>query len=353
MGDSWAGPVSLGPGKGFLPRVGPNGELYVAYWDFAYGVLLRRSFNGGQTFGPPITIATRMDSWDPFVDCLQIPGLFRVLPLNYLAVDQNNGTLYCVYFDTTNVVGGNSNVDLYFTKSTTQGLFWTTPVVINGDANPPGDQFFPWIEVDADSNLHMVFLDSRHTVQDDDAIHGMFDAYYSFSNDGGATWQEFRLTSTSFDSYNDGLHHVGDAQFLGDYLGLGRGRDRVYPCYLATSPSGQNGDSNIYTHVVTILGGCCLADSCSLVSRDSCASQGGTFLGAGKICSSRDCNENGLPDECDAGGACCLSGIANDCIMTPTSACCDAANGLFWYGLNSTCATTDCSEGPMRPQQGP
>ena len=114
----------------------------MAYWDYSNGVLLSRSFDGGQTFQNEIIIAIRMDVWGT-QDGSRFPGLFRVPPFNYLAVDQNNGTLYCVYFDTTNIVGGNFNVDLYFTKSTNQGLNWTTPVVINGDANPPGDQFRP------------------------------------------------------------------------------------------------------------------------------------------------------------------------------------------------------------------
>ncbi|MEE9130321.1 MAG: sialidase family protein, partial [Phycisphaerales bacterium] len=31
MGDTWTNPQGLGSGIGFLPRVGPNGEVYVAY----------------------------------------------------------------------------------------------------------------------------------------------------------------------------------------------------------------------------------------------------------------------------------------------------------------------------------
>jgi hypothetical protein len=320
MGDTWTGPVALGTGIGFLPRVGPNGELYVAFWDYGSGVLLKRSFDGGQTFGPEIRIATRMDVWGTQSHS-RFPGTFRVPPFNYLAVDQNNGTLYCVYFDTTNIVGGNYNIDLYFTKSSNQGLTWTTPVVINNDNVPPGDQFWPWIEVDEESNLHMVFLDSRHTVQNDDVVNGLLDAYYSFSNDGGAAWQEFRLTLVSFDSDNDGLRSYPNRanQGLGDCLGLARSQDRVYPCYLST----QNDDPDIYTHVVRILGGCCLVGSCALLSKDCCASQGGTFLGAGTTCGA-------------AGGACCTGTM---CTVTPQT-CCSSQGGAF-IGVGTTC--DDCN----------
>ncbi|MBU0638553.1 MAG: hypothetical protein KKB50_06785 [Planctomycetes bacterium] len=242
LGDTWSGPVSLGSGIGFLPRVGPNGEVYVAYWDFGYGVKMARSYDGGLSFTTH-TIATRMDTWST-QDGSRFPGRFRVPALNYLAVDPNDGTLYCIYFDTTNSSGGNYNTDLYFTKSTNQGTNWTTPVVINGDANPPGDQFWPWLEVDQQGRIHVLFYDTRHTVQSDNTEHGMFDAYYMASNDGGASWAEYRLTPQPFDSYYDGLPR--SSQFMGDYLGLAVAGNRVYPCY----PDSQNLDTDVYTNVI-------------------------------------------------------------------------------------------------------
>ncbi len=243
MGNTWNTPRSLGSGIGFLPRVGPEGELYVAYWDLGTGVMLRRSFDGGDTFDPAIRIATRLDTWST-QDGSRFPGTFRVPPMTYLAVDPSNGVLYCVYFDTTNIINGQRNVDLYLTKSTDKGSTWTTPRVINSDNSPPGDQFFPWLEVDRAGRIHMLFYDSRHTVQNDGVIHGMFDAYYSMSADGGATWSESRLTPNSFDSDNDGLNR--SQQFFGDYNGLGLGGDFAYPNYV----SSQNGDTDMFVHTI-------------------------------------------------------------------------------------------------------
>ena len=242
MGQTWDGPRSLGPGLGFLPRVGPNGELYVIYWDFSDGVWLQRSLNGGSSFETPIRIARRMDVWG--INGTRFPGTFRVPSLNYLAVDPNNGTLYAVWFDTTNIVNGDANVDLYFNKSTDRGSTWSTPRVINNDADPPGDQFFPWLEVDHRGRLHMVLYDSRNTVQRDNQVPSMLDAYYMFSDDGGDTWDEARLTPQPFNGEDDG--RGGGTAFIGDYSGLAVGGDRAYPCYL----SNQNGDSDIFTHII-------------------------------------------------------------------------------------------------------
>ncbi len=255
MGDTWSGPTYLDTGLGFLPRVGPNGELYILYWDWSGAgnrIELIRSLDGRVTLSSPFLVATRMDVWG--VDGTRFPGSFRVAPLAYLAVDPNDGTLYCVYFDTTNMVGGNYNVDLYFNKSTNHGTSWTTPVIINTDASPPGDQFFPWIEVDRTGRLHLVFFDTRAVEQDDEAGNQAFvEAYYAYSDDGGDTWEEIVLTDSPFDTSLDGFG--GD--FIGDYLGLAVGVHRAYPCYLTT----QNGRADIFTHaVVNVMPGDCDQD---------------------------------------------------------------------------------------------
>ncbi len=242
MGDTWSGVTSLGSGLGFLPRVGPNGEYYVTYWDFGTGVMLARSFDGGVTFDPAIRIATRMDVWG--IDGSRVPGDYRVASLNGLAVDPNDGTLYCVYPDTTSVLPNGSNVDVYFSKSVDQGSTWTTPVVINDDAaTDPGDQFFPWIEVDEQGRLHLTFLDTRAVAQNDVDSPGFIDPYYAYSDDAGATWTEVRLDSPSWDS---GLDGFGDA-FIGDYLGMSTAGGRTLPLYVST----KNGIADTFTHVIT------------------------------------------------------------------------------------------------------
>ncbi len=241
MGDTWSGVVPLDSGLGFLPRVAPNGEVYVTYWDYGTGVMLMRSFDGGQSFGAPIQAATRMDVWG--IDGSRVPGNYRVASLNSMAVDPNDGTLYIVYPDTTNVLSNGSNLDVYFTKSVDQGLNWSTPTVVNEDASPlPGDQFFPWIEVDQDGRLHLLFYDTRNVVQDDDDPQGLIDAYYSYSDDGGVSWTEIRLSATPFTSADDGF---GGA-FIGDYLGLSTSGGRTLPNYMTT----QNGDADVFTNVI-------------------------------------------------------------------------------------------------------
>ena len=243
FGETWTDPVPLGSGIGFLPRVGPNGELYVAYWDFDTGVNLWRSLDGGVNFTNH-QIAVRMDVWGT-QDGSRAPGNFRTPSMNYLDVDPNDGTLYVVYFDTTDIDPGPPtrwNLDLYFTKSVDQGTSWTTPVVINQDASPTGDQMFPWVEVDRYGRIHIVYLDSRNVIQDDGdtaASEGFYDAYYMYSTDGGDVWTEARLTPTTWSS--DGV------SFAGDYNGMAVAGDHVAPVYIQMGP---NSNEDIYTNVI-------------------------------------------------------------------------------------------------------
>jgi len=238
LGDTWSSPIGVGCCFGHLPRVGPDGELYIAFLDSnTYVHKLQRSFDGGTTVGAPQVLATRVDA---DVEGYSYPGQFRVWPFTYIAVDRTSGTVYAVWHDVTSTVGGNANVDLLFSRSTDDGATWSAPVVINGDGNPPGDQFFPWIEVDQWGRLHLFFLDTRNTPQNDTDARAWIDAYYSHSEDGGATWTEHRLSDAPFDS------ELSAIDFLGDYCGLAVAGERVYVSYLSTA----NGDPDIFAHTI-------------------------------------------------------------------------------------------------------
>jgi hypothetical protein len=236
-GDTWSTPVPVGSGWGHLPRVGPNGEVYVAYWDANDEVMVQRSLDGGVTVEPPVAVATRVDNsvWgDSF------PGGFRVWPFSYIGVDPNDGTVYCVWFDVTEVSGPERNVDLLLSRSTDAGVTWSTPQIINGDSDPPGDQFFPWLEVDATGRLHLFFFDTRNTPQSDLDSTAWIDAYYSWSEDGGDTWTEHRLTPAAFSS------SLASSDFLGDYNGMAFADGFAFPIYLST----QNGGTEVFTHAI-------------------------------------------------------------------------------------------------------
>jgi len=252
-------PVSL-DGIVPLPRIGPNGELYVvtkAGGDLQIEV--RRSLDSGANF-TSLAVASRNQL---NVDDM-VAGTFIVPTFTYLAVDPIVGTLYVVHHDISNPTpGGNDNVDIFFTKSDDMGKSWTTPVVINFDSSPPGDQFFPWIEVDGFGRIHILFFDTRNMQPQDDSLEvALIDAYYMFSDDGGSNWTEFRLSEQPWESDHDGTppQQPKSIDFIGDYLGMAVAGNRVYPMYpndASKPPNTPPGDPDIYTNVIChCLGDC-------------------------------------------------------------------------------------------------
>lgn len=235
LGLTWNVAGSTQQGTGHLPRVGPNGELYVAYRDaLDTACLLQHSDDGGQTFGP----AKPIGAFDNLFLGPLIPGQFRVPSFCILAVDPTDGTLFQVAADVVN--SGEQSIDVLLVRSDDQGDTWTTPQVVSG-GTPTSDQFLPWLEIDTSGRLHMVYLDTRRVEQDKDDPDAWLDVYYSTSEDRGQSWTEVPLTEQAFNtSSSSWLNNI--EQFVGDYLGLAISDGRAIVSYAAT----HNGDLDIY-----------------------------------------------------------------------------------------------------------
>jgi hypothetical protein len=245
LGATWTPPTSLGVGYGFLPRVGPNGELYITYWDGYWGIKFSSSFDGGQTWTAPVQPATRLVSWG--VESYGIPGQFRNVTNNAMAVNPVNGDIVILYYDQTNIVDGQKNLDLYFVRSHDDGETWTPARRLPfRPLSQVSDMVYPWVEFSGDGRLHLMAMDtSFNPGQIDGVPHGFWDQVYYYSDDEGDTWsQRFRLTPTSWDSYNDGTG-LG-FRFLGDYQGMAMNAKSVWPVY----PDTRTGQAEVYVNQI-------------------------------------------------------------------------------------------------------
>ncbi|MEM7051421.1 MAG: tetratricopeptide repeat protein [Acidobacteriota bacterium] len=251
LGSTWTPVTSLEIGISQHPEVDSQGRLYVLDWNFDAAVRLQRSFDGGSTFLPPVTAATRLDVWDA-PDGSRFPGQFRVAPLVYLAIDPTDDDLYALYFDTTAQVDGNADVDLYLARSSNQGATWSTPRII--PAQLPGDQFHPWLEIDALGRFHLLYFDGGSFDQDDDVENGRFHMHYGLSLDKGQSWETVQLTSQPIESTRSIWSPLG--QFLGDFVQLGVDGDRVYALYPRTS----TGNADIVLQTIDVSGAPLFAD---------------------------------------------------------------------------------------------
>lgn len=166
-----------------------------------------RSTDGGVTFSPNIMIATGPGPY------IYIPGSTASFPS--IACDisggPGNGNLYCVFCDSRN----NGTPDVFLSRSTDNGANWSNAILINNNLNN-SVQFWPWISVNEDGNLAVVFYDNRIS-----SPTPLFDTWLAHSSDGGLTFTNELISS-------------GNSQFLsaiGSYIGVDYWGTRIVPVW--------------------------------------------------------------------------------------------------------------------------
>lgn len=174
-------------------------KVYVAWEEFAAGgtrtLRLRKSTDGGITFGPPMDIGTVAPSgdgsWFSALDWLQ--GTFRAgMEFSGFAVNPATGHLYVSYHagtvtspDIFAAGGFYRYADVFFRKSTDEGATWSAPVRVNND--PPAglvDQFQPGMAVTKKGRIFIVFYDRRNS----GGQNYNMQLFAARSLNGGTTW---------------------------------------------------------------------------------------------------------------------------------------------------------------------
>ncbi|HTK37177.1 MAG TPA: sialidase family protein [Pyrinomonadaceae bacterium] len=223
-----------GPGRsiGASPSVGPNGEVYVAWNDYAANTIsFNRSFDGGKTWGKQSVIAPKSIPFD-----IAIPAeLFRAaLIYPVLDVDRSNGPfrgrLYASWLD-----HGQNGTDIFLSYSDDHGATWSLPRTIADALNIPVDRFNHWMSVDpVTGEVNISFYDTRN---DATGFRYTTDTYLTQSKDGGATWlsPNVRVSTASSNEHDcDGVFpctgiNYGNQQ--GDYEGLVSFNSISYPIW--------------------------------------------------------------------------------------------------------------------------
>ncbi len=198
-GRTFSKAIPVSPPGGFqasMPRVGPDGELYVLYADFDLsGMRLSKSTDGGRSFGADGLDNTWIGGFDligtPNLNCGRrvLKGNLRTWEIPTLAVSPVNGDVYVAY--ASNPPGPDES-DIYLIRSTDGGVRWSRPVRVNDDATQ-NDQFFSFVTVAPDGTIGISFYDRRN-----DPANLKIDKYLAISRDGGRTFEpNIRLSSVS------------------------------------------------------------------------------------------------------------------------------------------------------------
>ncbi|MBK6967332.1 MAG: T9SS type A sorting domain-containing protein [Bacteroidales bacterium] len=238
QGLTWSTPVNISSAinagshnQGVNIHTGPNGEVY-AIWAVYDGwptdetaIGMAKSLDGGATWGP----ATRIINNIRGVRTSGTGKSMRVNSFPTMTVDISNsgnrGTIYVTWANigTPGTNTGN-DIDIYLSKSTDQGLTWSTPAKVNQDDAGLGSQhYFPWIASDpSNGNLSIVYYDDRNVSS------SQCEVYVSNSTDGGMSWEDVKVSDVSFTPQS--IPGLADSYF-GDYLAIHANNRWVYPAW--------------------------------------------------------------------------------------------------------------------------
>lgn len=252
--------------------VGPHGEIYVAYasiiFNFIRGpeIIVRRSDDGGNTFGPEVVVGTPVQAASFDVPFLQ--SHFRTNMFPMLAVDNSagphSGSVYMVWTDASQNVtddllidffnndltcvpdgcGGYAFGDIVFSRSVDGGNTWSPASVVSPTpANFQGagrDQFMAGVAVDKLGNLLVCYSDRRN-----DPNNFLVDHFCSVSQDQGTTFTDIRETPTSWEPSTD-TDGIINPLYMGDYDAVSSDATGAHAGFFSTFQIQTNGNPDVF-----------------------------------------------------------------------------------------------------------
>lgn len=214
-----------GPTLGMTGFAAGNDAIYLAMqggiMSAAPGAIwMSSSTDDARTFTPPVEVSHITP-----ISCPLANSEFRCFSAFEIAADasggERDGRLYAAWADASV-----DTSDIFSAHSEDGGMTWSEPVRVNDDSTT-NDQFMVRATVGGDGVVHAVFYDRRY-----DPGNKLIDVTYAFSEDGGETWTNQRLTTRSFDG-DLGIHQ-GGFPFIGDYIGIAASGDHVYAGFPTT-----------------------------------------------------------------------------------------------------------------------
>ncbi|MCD4697131.1 MAG: glycoside hydrolase, partial [Bacteroidales bacterium] len=181
----------------------------------------------------------------------------RVNSFPSMAIDVSGGAYHghqYIVWANVGVPGTNTgtNVSVYCMVSENGGTAWNTPVRVNTVASSDKCAFFPWITSDpVTGNLYCIFYDDRAF----STSSGDLETWMAYSNDGGTTWADFRVSDVSFTPAPIPGLATG---YMGDYLGIAARDGWVYP----TWTDNRSGRALSYVSPLNFGGNCVASGGC-------------------------------------------------------------------------------------------
>ena len=236
-GKSWAAPVMMShvtgncvdddnTAEGAVPAIGLNGEMHVS-WALDEKIYFN-TFTEGLPIRTETVIARQVGGWNQLID-----GLDRTNGMPVTVSDMSNGphrgAIYVSWSDQRN---GELNTDVFLKKSTDGGKSWSEALRVNDD-HTSNHQFLPWMTIDQVTGFVYILFYDRRNYNDSQT-----DVYLAISKDGGATFQNHRISESPFTPIS--------RVFFGDYINISAHNGMVRPIWTRY----ENGKLSIWTAIL-------------------------------------------------------------------------------------------------------
>jgi len=280
-GNTWKGPVVVGPDETFItdpsnpdcgaeglrkhnptPVAGINGEMYViwsqgpTYTPSGVStdaeILVARSTNHGETFGPPVRVA-RINSVTGNPPVGYDRGLLDDIPQIAVATSgPNRGRVFAAFYSAVTPVPyapeeqNLVSTQMFISYSDDQGRTWSPPATPTGSIPPTGiKQFWPTISISGGGTVNLIYYRSEErqaTVEKNDVecavllgdgegersgrVSSLVDTMWVSSSDGGVTFGAPVRVSTATSNWCT----VSSNMFptFGDYIGSAASGQHIF-----------------------------------------------------------------------------------------------------------------------------
>lgn len=236
-GETWEKPVKIrkkGTNIGALPRVGPDGTVYVVWSGGPLGgpvkkIRMSKSADGGRTWSKARVVSKMKPAG--------VPDIRDGAILVSFDVDRTSGDLYIGWQDRRWT--GVDQATLIYSRD--GGETWSAPRRIS-DGRDDAASFTVSVATARDGSVGI----SYYSLRNDPAVRFLVDKYLQVSHDRGETFSPGMLVT--FSSFDVRFAAQANGFFLGDYVGLAGTDSKFHLLFVATifnsalDPSRKNPD---------------------------------------------------------------------------------------------------------------
>ena len=232
-----------------------NGHIHILFSgakeeESVLGLFYAQSVDGGLSFTVPKRITdVHIPNISPDQPEANILGVDegRMYPCPQLRIDKSSnnteGNLYITWTANGFAKQETEGLDIFFMRSTDNGMNWSNPQKVNDDINPISHQFFSSMAINNEGIITLGWYDRR-----EDEENRFTNFYLAISRNGGLTFEENFAVSTTATDYSE-IGKSNNAFGIGEYTQVAITSSMALPFWA----DGRSNDGNIDIYYANVM----------------------------------------------------------------------------------------------------